>query len=83
MIILDVRKYGKKLKLEHCAELYDHVTANMSPMAVNIGYKGRVMILPDELWVTEWQATNIFSNTNIGSRWDYFRGVPIKVKENI
>lgn len=72
MIALDVTERGETLTLEKLAELLDDSTTSLPGPGVRLVY------LPDELWVTEWQYDNIFSSA--GGKWKYFRGIPIKVK---
>jgi hypothetical protein len=85
MIILDVRRYGKDLTLENCGELYDKVRyMHMSVQEFHIKVQRRelddgIIIAPDELWVTKWQHENIFSS--LSGPWEYWRGIPIKVKD--
>lgn len=79
MIALDVRGYGKKVTLEKCAALYEDMVQIMTPVPVKLGVKGRVIVLPDEIWITDWQYENVFRG--VFGHWQLWRGIPIVVKD--
>lgn len=80
MIALDFRRFGKKLTLTKCAEVYDDVVKLLSPMAIGLGVKERVSVTPDEIWIT--QEQRFLFSSGIGN-WDTWRNLPIKIKEKV
>ncbi len=74
---LDFRNYGKKLTLEKCASLYEDFMQILTPLPAKVGVKGRIVVLPDEVWVTQWQQEHIFSS--VLGNLENWRGIPIKV----
>lgn len=78
MIILDVRKKGKKLTLKDCAEMYKALE-DSAVRYTELDSIGRIIIIADEVWVTQWQADNIFSS--LGGQWKFWRGIAIKVMQ--